>query len=295
MTWKQANDLKSGDVITWAGAKYVVAANAVHLESAVTMVICVDGRSLNVLRSVYGLRLLRGTPVEVTSTMFVPLTVIDHPDGSVDPDLVAATEILMNKKSPPQFVTLAGRRTALTDPERGVWYGQCGFWTDDWAALVKIGPGIPACPKCKVPGFQTTAKEWEANARTHEANGNAGYMNFLLLHRERCYRHVEKGLTGVWEAARERASGAERLNAAIMDGLTRPTVPPLDTVLLPTLLPGGPDGESPIPPASEAPSDAGTSVPTQSDAPAPPDSGGPSDNGGGSDGGGGGGGDGGGE
>lgn len=59
-----------------------------------------------------------------------------------------------------------------TDQE--IWYGPCGFWTDDWSKLstitmereyqsgeIQARSGIPCCPKCKAPGFQSSKADWE--------------------------------------------------------------------------------------------------------------------------------------
>lgn len=61
----------------------------------------------------------------------------------------------------PQYLTLDGKRTIAEDPNRGVWYSSnCYYWTDDWSKLVKMGPGIPCCPVCKSPGFQSVAYQF---------------------------------------------------------------------------------------------------------------------------------------
>jgi hypothetical protein len=35
----------------------------------------------------------------------------------------------------PQYVTENGQCVNAADPHRGVWYGWCTYWTDDWSKL----------------------------------------------------------------------------------------------------------------------------------------------------------------
>lgn len=86
-----------------------------------------------------------------------------------------------------------GKPTIADDPERGVWYsaGQsCGYWTDDWTKLVKVGPGIPVCPHCKMVGMQTTFKEWIDGAKKFEESGYPWYRKWLLETKEKCFRQL---------------------------------------------------------------------------------------------------------
>jgi hypothetical protein len=79
-----------------------------------------------------------------------------------------------------------GEATTADDPHRGLWYGMCTYWTDNWNALSKTGPGIPCCPHCKGVGFQTTAAKWFDGAKAYEDDNNAGYREFLAASKERC-------------------------------------------------------------------------------------------------------------
>lgn len=79
-----------------------------------------------------------------------------------------------------------GKHTSHDDPNLAMWYGPCGYWTDDWAKLTTFGPGIPCCPKCGSPGFQTTAKAWLSGATRFEGEGHPGYRAFVNWMKERC-------------------------------------------------------------------------------------------------------------
>ncbi len=67
-----------------------------------------------------------------------------------------------------KHLTATGQATIATDPNRLIWYSSnCSFWTDDWGQIAKVG-GIPCCPTCQAPGFQTTAQEWEFGISTYD-------------------------------------------------------------------------------------------------------------------------------
>lgn len=76
-----------------------------------------------------------------------------------------------------------------------VWYGLCTFWTATWDTLSRTPNGIPCCPHCGSPGFQTSLENWDP-AR-FEAEGNEGYGAFLESLREVCHG---RGVTtmGLW-------------------------------------------------------------------------------------------------
>ncbi len=98
-----------------------------------------------------------------------------------------------------------GERTAADDPERGIWYatGKCGYWTDDWSKLTSSN-GIPTCPGCGAPGFQTTAGEWFDGAKEF-AKTNAHYNEFLSQSKEHC---VGKAGPGFLERYKDFASSS---------------------------------------------------------------------------------------
>lgn len=53
-----------------------------------------------------------------------------------------------------------------------LWYGLCGYWTDDWAQLKDTsgdGSGIPCCPFCGAVGFVEEVASWWANVDAYEA------------------------------------------------------------------------------------------------------------------------------
>lgn len=118
----------------------------------------------------------------------------------------------------PKYVTRDGRTAAVTSPERALWYGQCGFWCDDWDKLKLVGPGIPACPHCGVPGFITTAREWDAGAERLDRD-EPGYLAFLTAHREKCLRDVPGGLLALWNTQKTAGRDLKTLKL-IPDGFT---------------------------------------------------------------------------
>lgn len=99
----------------------------------------------------------------------------------------------------PKYMTTNGAAAECIDPNRSVWYGQCGYWTDDWDAVVLVGPRIPACPKCKVPGFIGTAREWESGAVAFASTAdNAGYVEFLNANKAKCFKGTAGGFLGAF-------------------------------------------------------------------------------------------------
>lgn len=86
-----------------------------------------------------------------------------------------------------KYVKENGRHTAHNDPQRLVWYGPCTYWTDDWTKLKSIGPGIPCCPHCKCPGFQTTYEHWEDGVKGFELNNHPRYEEFVNKTKETCF------------------------------------------------------------------------------------------------------------
>ncbi len=79
--------------------------------------------------------------------------------------------------------------TTADDPKRLIWYGPCRYWTDDWSKVALRGEsGIPCCPKCGAPGFQTDAADWDQAVRTHEADRHPGYAAAIAAGREVCTR-----------------------------------------------------------------------------------------------------------
>lgn len=85
----------------------------------------------------------------------------------------------------PKYQRLSdGKATTADDPMRGIWYGICTYWTDDWT---KVASGaIPCCPKCGSPGFQIEAGQWEAGAQQFAAT-HPGYLVVLSDCKERCH------------------------------------------------------------------------------------------------------------
>lgn len=91
---------------------------------------------------------------------------------------------------PPRYMNEKGDTTA-EDPDRMLWYSaRCTYWTDNWAKLITVGPGIPACPHCKSVGLQTTWAKWWEGAKAYEEQGpeHAWYRKFLTDNKEYCGR-----------------------------------------------------------------------------------------------------------
>ena len=90
----------------------------------------------------------------------------------------------------PRFVDLQRNAVECDDPERLLWYGLCGYWTDDWQKLSQTSGAlkIPACPQCNRPGFQMRWCEWfEGVDKFQSVGGNEGYHKYLTEYlRERC-------------------------------------------------------------------------------------------------------------
>lgn len=107
-----------------------------------------------------------------------------------------------------KIVDEKGTPVSAESLERTIWYGQCGYWTDDWDKTVRIGSGIPACPKCKTPGFICVAREWFIGAEAFDKK-EPGYLAFLRTHKEKCYRHYPKGFMDVWEMTKDMTKGEE--------------------------------------------------------------------------------------
>ena len=98
----------------------------------------------------------------------------------------------------PKYCTERGIIVTADNPDRTIWYGQCGYWTDDWDLLKKVGPGIPCCPKCGTPGFIDSAINWLSGAEKYDEK-EPGYFKCLNASKEKCYRHYPKGFYTVWE------------------------------------------------------------------------------------------------
>ena len=82
-----------------------------------------------------------------------------------------------------KYSTMEGKETTGDNPNRFLWYGICGMWTDD---LTKINSGPPPhCPECGSPGFQVTAKEWFDGIENY-AKENPGYHEEVNQKREKC-------------------------------------------------------------------------------------------------------------
>ncbi len=57
----------------------------------------------------------------------------------------------------------------------------CGFWTIDFDKLSSNG-GIPCCPTCGSPGFETTTEEWDKGLDQMSAK----YVDWIDGMQEKC-------------------------------------------------------------------------------------------------------------
>ena len=71
-------------------------------------------------------------------------------------------------------------QTTACDATRLIWHGICGHWTDNWNLLDKTPNGIPICPHCKCPGYQTTAQHWFAQIDDYEKQSHPDYRKQVM-------------------------------------------------------------------------------------------------------------------
>lgn len=86
----------------------------------------------------------------------------------------------------PKILDITGKSTDRANPKRLLWYGMCGYWTDDWDKLKKNG-GIPCCPNCRSVGMQIEAGKWEEGAKKFEEEGHPLYTEFVAAEKELCH------------------------------------------------------------------------------------------------------------
>lgn len=85
-----------------------------------------------------------------------------------------------------KYLKQNGHHTSHADPQRLVWHGPCTYWTDDWTKLKSIGSGIPCCPHCKCPGYQTTYQNWIDSVKNFELE-HPRYSEYIELTKETCF------------------------------------------------------------------------------------------------------------
>ena len=83
-----------------------------------------------------------------------------------------------------KYQTEQGKPTTADDPQRLIWYGVCGMWTDNWHKVV--GTGVPHCSACGGPGFQITADKWLGNDLERYDKEHPGYRQSLMDKKEFC-------------------------------------------------------------------------------------------------------------
>ena len=103
-----------------------------------------------------------------------------------------------------RFQTVNGEATNSDDPNRLLFYGMCGYWTDDWSKLKTTG-GIPCCPVCGAVGFQATAEDWFDGAVGYEEDGHPRYVEWLKSVNGTCHhRKPFNKIFAEWLAAQEK-------------------------------------------------------------------------------------------
>lgn len=86
-----------------------------------------------------------------------------------------------------KYIDAYGQPTGNSNPNRQMWYSvRCTFWTDDWGALKTVGPGIPVCPHCQSPGYQSDYTKWDKSARRYDEQAAEGYHTFLQEVKGKC-------------------------------------------------------------------------------------------------------------
>jgi hypothetical protein len=85
------------------------------------------------------------------------------------------------------YRTEGGEETTGDNPHRLLWYGSCGYWTDDWEKVRSTDTsGIPNCPVCHAVGYQIRAHEWFRSAEKFERQGHVHYEEFIRAVKEQC-------------------------------------------------------------------------------------------------------------
>jgi len=99
----------------------------------------------------------------------------------------------------PRYYDRGGLDVKADDPDRMLWRGACGYWTDDWS---KWNGLIPKCPKCRCFGKQVAASVFFEDARREEAGDQGeprpGLIHFITETKETCFQ-PEGGFQSAFE------------------------------------------------------------------------------------------------
>lgn len=95
---------------------------------------------------------------------------------------------MSDAKHIPRYICDKGD-TEGNNPERWIWYGVCGYWTDDFNKLPVAMGRIPTCPTCHTVGFQCEASDWEMGAEEFDRT-NPDYKTFLNDNKEKCFSGI---------------------------------------------------------------------------------------------------------
>ncbi len=117
------------------------------------------------------------------------------------------------KTAPGAYYRLDGSRTTGDDPLRTIWDGMCTYWTDDWSQVETARDGTPLCSDCGCPGYQVTMEEFERSTAAFEAEGNPGYVEFVLGFKGTCKgRDGELGKLWAERQAKVQQDAKNRIN-----------------------------------------------------------------------------------
>lgn len=92
---KNAEDVKAGEIFTFRGTQYICLNGFTDQRTTQTILTCIDGRSLNTVKGVTVLRLLRTFKIMVTATCPIELKVLHHTREEITPDMESECEQLI--------------------------------------------------------------------------------------------------------------------------------------------------------------------------------------------------------
>jgi hypothetical protein len=102
-------------------------------------------------------------------------------------NVVIVKDVNFKKGNMTKFQDAYGQSTTQDNPNRQMWYSvRCTYWTDNWSKLKTTGPGIPVCPVCGSPGYQSDYNQFDKSAKRYNDQAMEGYYIFLQEVKERC-------------------------------------------------------------------------------------------------------------
>lgn len=81
-----------------------------------------------------------------------------------------------------------GEMCSADDPDRLVWFGDCGYWTDNWELLYKSGMIQPSyhCPRCNAKLHSFSASIWDEGVENWNSD-YPGYDKWINDNKEVCF------------------------------------------------------------------------------------------------------------